>query len=492
MACRFPGAQNLTEFWQNLLEGRDTIRALSDQELSPEVPQEVRNDPRYVRAAGLIDQPYAMDAAFFDIKPMEARLTDPQQRVLLETSWDALENAGHGPGSYAGRTAVFAGTEDNTYYKTEISPFPEAEARAGRFSVMTGNEKDFSAMRVAHKLDLRGPAVSVNTACSTSLVAVVMACKSLRSGECDLALAGGAAVHFPTPEGYYFQEGGVFSSDGHCRPFDQDAQGTVFTDGVGVVVLKRVEDAIRDRNTIFAVIRGGAVNSDGANRASFSAPSVSGQASCIAEALRDAGVDPATIGYVEAHGTATPVGDPIELEGLRQAFGKQSGRRQYCGLGSVKSNIGHTTTAAGVAGLIKAALALKNGVIPPSLHYRRPNPALDIENSPFYVVDRKTDWPPGPAPRRAGVSSFGIGGTNSHVVLQEPPAMSPAPSPAIDRPFEILPVSARTATQRDALLQSLSSRDPTPCAGSGLHIAAWSLTFPAPGCGDPPAAMARR
>jgi len=455
MACRFPGAGNVTQFWQNLVDGRDSIRALSDEEISPAVPEPIRADPRYVRAAGLIDQPFAMDAAFFDIKPMEARLVDPQHRVLLETSWEALENAGHGPGSFAGRAAVFAGTEDNSYYKTEIVPYPEAEARAGRLSVMTGNEKDFVAMRIAHKLDLRGPAVSVHTACSTSLVAVIMACKSLRNGECDLALAGGATVHFPTPEGYYFQEGGIFSSDGHCRPFDAAAEGTVFTDGVGVVVLKRLDEAVRDRNTIYAVIKGGAINNDGAAKISFSAPSVSGQASCIADALRDAGVEASSIGYVEAHGTATPVGDPIEVEGLRQAFALQSGPRQFCGLGSVKSNIGHTTAAAGVASLIKTALALQNGLIPASLYYRRPNPALDLENSPFYVVDQNRPWPRAAAPRRAGVSSFGIGGTNAHLILEEaPPPPPPTPS---TRPFEILPVSARTASQRDRLLQTLDA-----------------------------------
>jgi acyl transferase domain-containing protein len=455
MACRFPGANSVTEFWQNLIEGRDSIRALSDEEISPAVPAPMRSDPRYVRAAGLLERPFAMDAAFFDIKPMEARLTDPQHRVLLETSFEALENAGHGPGSFAGRTAVFAGTEDNSYYKTEIVPYPEAEARAGRFSVMTGNEKDFVAMRIAHKLDLRGPAVSVHTACSTSLVAVIMACKSLRNGECDMALAGGASVHFPTPEGYYYQEGGVFSADGHCRPFDKEAQGTVFTDGVGVVVLKRLADAQRDGNTIFAVVKGGAINNDGAAKISFSAPSVSGQAACIAEALRDAAVAPETIGYVEAHGTATPVGDPIEVEGLRQAFGPLAGRRQFCGLGSVKSNIGHTTAAAGVASLIKTALALRNGLIPASLHFHAPNPALDLENSPFFVVDRNTAWQRGATPRRAGVSSFGIGGTNAHLVLEEPPAAAEQAADATPRPFEILPVSSRTAAQRDSLLQSL-------------------------------------
>ena len=457
MACRFPGAKNLDEFWANLLDGRDTITLLKSEELSPDVPAELRNDSRYVRAAGLIDQPYAMDAEFFDINPMEAKLRDPQQRILLETAWQALEHAGEGVGSLPSRTAVYAGTEDNSYYKKEIAPFPEAENRAGRFAIMTGNEKDYVAMHIAHKLNLKGPAVSVHTACSTSLVAVIMACKSLRYGECDLALAGGATVHFPTPEGYYYQEGGVFSSDGHCRPFDQAAQGTIFTDGVGVVVLKRVEDAIRDKNTIFAVIKGTAINSDGGEKASFSAPSVAGQANCIRDALTDAGVDAGTIQYVEAHGTATPVGDPIEVQGLRQAFSSRndSARLQYCGLGSVKSNIGHTTAAAGVASLIKTALALRHGVIPATAHFLSPNPGLDLENSPFYVVGSKLDWPRGEPRRRAGVSSFGIGGTNSHVVLEEAPSIVEA-ARSSERPFEIWPVSAKSAPQRDRLVTDLS------------------------------------
>lgn len=455
MACRFPGANSVEEFWNNLVEGKDTIQHLSPDQLSPEVPAELRNDPRYVRARGLIDQPYAMDASFFDIGPMEAKLIDPQQRVLLEVAYQALEHAAHGPGTIEGRTAVYAGIEDNTYYKTEIAPFPEAEKRAGHFSIMTGNEKDYVAMRIAHKLNLKGPAVSVHTACSTSLVAVIMACKSLRYGECDMALAGGASVHFPTHDGYYFQEGGVFSSDGSCRPFDKDAEGTIFTDGAGIVVLKRLNDAIRDRNTIHAVIKGGAINSDGGDKASFSAPSIAGQATCIIDALRDAGVDPVTIQYVEAHGTATPMGDPIELEALRQAFRKSTQKTQFCGLGSVKSNIGHTTAAAGVASLIKLALSFKNGFLPPTLHYKSPNPGLDIENSPFYVVSQLTEWKPQATPRRAGLSSFGIGGTNSHLILEEAPAAEAFKRPEVVRPVEIFPVSGKTPAQRDQLLAAL-------------------------------------
>lgn len=457
MACRFPGARNIEEFWANLLDGRDTIRQIDDAELSPEVPATLRDDPRYVRACGLIDDPYGFDAEFFAVNPMEAKLTDPQQRVLLEVSWHALEHAGETPGGANDLTAVFAGVEDNSYYRAEIVPFPEAEARAGRFPVMTGNEKDYVAMRIAHKLNLKGPAVSVHTACSTSLVAVIMACKSLRLHECDRALAGGASVHFPTPEGYYYQEGGVFSSDGHCRPFDKDAQGTNFTDGAGMVVLKRVEDAVRDGNTIFAVIKGGAINSDGGDKVSFSAPSIAGQAACIRAALADADVDAGTLQFVEAHGTATPVGDPIEMEALRQAFaGRQDpARLRYCGIGSVKSNIGHTTAAAGVASLIKTALALRHGVIPATVHFRAPNPGLNIDDSPFFVVGEKMDWPAAESRRRAGISSFGIGGTNSHLIVEEAPPVTPAA--AQERPFEIWPVSARVAAHCRRQLDALSN-----------------------------------
>ena len=467
MACRFPGANTVDEFWKNLIEGRDSIEFLSPEQLSPEVSEELRNDPRYVRARGMIDKPYEMDAAFFDIGPMEAKLIDPQQRVLLETAFEALENAGHGPGSFGGRAAVFAGIEDNTYYKTEIAPFPEAEKRAGRFSVMTGNEKDFVAMRIAHKLNLKGPAVSVHTACSTSLVAVIMACKSLRQGECDMALAGGASVHFPTHDGYYFQEGGVFSPDGHCRPFDKDAQGTIFTDGAGIVVLRRLKDAIRDRDNVIAVIKGGAINNDGGDKLSFSAPSISGQSSCVIDAMADAGVDAGTLQFVEAHGTATPMGDPIEVEALRQAFRTNTQKQQFCGLGSVKSNIGHTTAAAGVASLIKTALALQNRKIPPTIHYKSPNPEIRIEDSPFYVVSRLTDWKRQQTPRRAGVSSFGIGGTNSHVILEEAPEEALAIETALgsettSRPFEIFPVSAKTPTARDRLLADLGALQVNP------------------------------
>lgn len=465
MAGRFPGANHVQDFWKNLIEGKDSISKFSKEQMSSEIPSELKDDPRYVCAAGVLDQPFGMDAAFFGISPSEAKLMDPQQRVLLETAWSALEDAGYSPQhEITERTGIYAGVEDNTYYRTEIQAFPDAEKRAGRFSVMTGNEKDFVALKIAHQLNLKGPAISVHTACSTSLVAVIMACRSLRSGDCDMALAGGASVHFPTPEGYYFQEGGIFSPDGCCRPFDRNAQGTVFTDGSGVVVLKRLSDAIRDKDHIYAVIKGGSINNDGADKASFSAPSVSGQSKCIANALRDSGVDPNTIQYVEAHGTATPVGDPIEVQGLRQAFAPYVSKKQFCGLGSVKSNIGHTTTAAGVISLIKTTLALKNEILPASLYFSEPNPDLDLENSPFYICGTQRPWPRGKEVRRAGVSSFGIGGTNAHVILEEAPVvlkktMGVAQMGQI-RPFEILPVSAKSAQTRDEFMNRFANPNP--------------------------------
>ena len=465
MACRFPGARNVDEFWANLLDGKESISHLSEDELSLQVPAELRQDPLYVRAAGLIEKPFGLDAGFFGISPMEAKVTDPQHRVLLETAWHALEHAGEAGGERFGRTAVYAGVEDNSYYKSEIAPFPEAERKAGDIWLSTSNEKDYVAPKIAFKLNLRGPAISVQTACSTSLVATIMACRSLKEGDCDMALAGGASVHFPTPKGYYFQQGGTFSHDGRCRPFDKDADGTIFTDGVAVVVLKRLADALKDGNTVYAVIKGGAINNDGADRMSFTFPSIQGQTDCIAAALRNANVDAGTIQYVEAHGTATPIGDPIELDGLRQAYATRSdpSRLQYCGIGSVKSNIGHTEAAAGVASLIKTALALHHGVLPPTINFREPNPKLRLEESPFYIADTRRDWPAGQHVRRAGVSSFGFGGTNSHVILEEAPALvQPSVSAANTRPFEIWPVSAKSAPQRDALVASLLTEAQLP------------------------------
>ncbi len=416
MAGRFPGARSVEELWRNLCDGKEGITFFGAEALDPSIPAEERKDPAYVRARGVLDDVDMFDAAFFGINPKEAEIMDPQQRLFLETCWDALERAGYPPDSFPGSIGVFGGMYNATYYQKHVVTRPDLIEKVGVFQTMVANEKDYVATRVAHKLNLTGPAISVHTACSTSLVAICQAFDSLRNGHCDLALAGGASITCPPRSGYLYQEGGMLSADGHTRAFDADAQGTVFSDGVAVVLLKRLRDAIADQDTIYGVIRGAAVNNDGAKKASFTAPSVVGQATVIATAQAVAGVDPRTISYVETHGTATPLGDPIEVEGLTRAFRAKTQDTGFCAIGSVKSNLGHLVIAAGATGLIKTALALTEKRIPPSLHYQAANPKIDFKATPFYVNTRLAEWPAGPTPRRAGVSAFGVGGTNAHVV----------------------------------------------------------------------------
>lgn len=443
MAARFPGANDVDAFWKNLVDGVDSIRHFAPHELDPSLPESVTSDPRYVPARGVIDGIDRFDPAFFGIAPYEAELIDPQQRFLLELSVHALEHAGHAPHTF--RTdetvGVFAGTHNNSYYLRNVRENPALMERVGELSAMVANEKDYVASRIAHRLSLTGPAIDIQTACSTSLVAVVQAFHALRNNSCDYALAGGAALTVPTNSGHIYQEGSALSADGHCRPFSRNATGTTFSDGAGVVVLRRLSDAQRDGDTIYAVIRGGAVNNDGGSRSSFTAPSISGQAAVILAAQESAGISARSIGYLEAHGTATPLGDPIEVEALRQAFSQSTGDCGFCGIGSVKSNIGHTTAAAGVAGLIKTALALHRERIPPTLHFDEPNPAIDFARTPFFVEAAGREWKRGPEARRAAVSSFGFGGTNAHVILEEAPAESPAPG---QDDAELLVFSART------------------------------------------------
>ncbi len=343
----------------------------------------------------------------------------------METAWQALEHAGNVPGQFSGSIGVFAGAHNNTY-ATLLARRPDLVAQLGEFQTMLANEKDYLATRTAYALNLKGPALSINTACSTSLVAVVQAAHALWAGQCDLALAGGATVVCPQETGYIAQDGGMLSPDGHCRPFDADAQGTLFSNGVGVVAMKRLEDAIADGDTIYAVLRGAAINNDGAGKMSFTAPAVDGQAEVIAMAQAMAGFAPDSISYVEAHGTATPLGDPVEVEALTQAFRTGTNKTQFCAIGSVKGNLGHLVSAAGVAGLIKTCLALHYEKLPATLHLRVPNPRINWEKSPFFVVDRLTSWPRSTVPRRAAVSSFGVGGTNAHVVLEEAPVAQAA------------------------------------------------------------------
>ena len=450
MAGRFPGAKNLDEFWHNLRAGVESITLFSDEQLhaSGVSPVTLQN-PDYVKAAGVLDDIELFDAPFFNFTPREAEVTDPQQRFFLECAWQALENAGYVGERFNGSIAVYAGASLSGYM-FRLYERRELLDSFGGFRALLGNDKDYLPNWVSYKLDLKGPSVSVQTGCSTALVAIHLACQSLLNYQCDMALAGGVTVSVPHQIGYLHQPGGIQSPDGHCRAFDAKAEGVVSGNGVGIVVLKRLEDAIADRDYIHAVIRGSAVNNDGALKVGFTAPSVQGQAEVIALAQAIARVKPEDITYVEAHGSATPIGDPIEISALTRAF--KLAQKNVCAVGSVKTNIGHADAAAGAAGLIKTVLALQNKIIPPSLHFNHPNPQIDFANSPFYVNSEPVAWPCGRVPRVAGVSSFGIGGTNAHVIVEE--AMPP-PSVASARPWHLLVLSARTSTALETVTDNL-------------------------------------
>jgi len=462
MSGRFPGAADLYEYWSLLREGREGISFFTDDELEL-VPSSVgMDDPRHVRAKGILQGVELFDAPFFNVPAREATWMDPQHRIFLECCWWALEDAGYDVERYPGAVSLYAGVNFNSYLLSRIDRLRQAGG-ADHFQIMLGNEKDHLATRVAYKLGLRGESISVQTSCSTSLVAVHMACQSILSGQSDMAMAGGVSLRLPQKAGYRYTEGLVASPDGHCRAFDEQAKGTVAGEGVGVVVLKALPDALRDGDHVYAVIRGSAINNDGHAKVGYTAPGVSGQAEVIAKALAMADVDPDTIGFVEAHGTGTPLGDPIEVEALTRTYRRHTQRSGYCALGSVKSNIGHLDTAAGVAGLMKAVLALRNRQIPPTLHFERPNPALRLEESPFYVNRALQPWPEAAGhPRRSGVSSFGIGGTNVHLVLQEAPERrteTEAPAP------RLFTLSARTPTalrQAASDLRGHLERHPVP------------------------------
>ena len=466
MAGRFPGARNVDAFWQNIVGGVESITRFADCELVLPPPPDAGS--AFVNARGVVKDAEWFDAGFFNINAREAATLDPQHRVFLECAWEALENAGCDPEQYKGLIGVWAGSSLNSYLLYNLctdKAYLErlvAGYQQGESADFLGNEKDFVATRVSYKLNLRGPSLTVQSACSTSLVAVAQACQALLGYQTDIALAGGVAISFPQERGYVYQEGAIASADGHNRTFDADAQGTVFGSGAGIVVLKRLEDAVADRNEIYAVIKGVALNNDGAAKVSYTAPSVDGQAEVIMMAQAVAGVEPESISYVEAHGTATPLGDPIEVAGLTQAFRAGTTRTGepatgYCALGSVKTNVGHLETASGVAALIKTALSLKHKVLPPSLHFRAPNPKIDFANSPFYVNTQLADWPAGESglPRRAGVSSFGVGGTNAHAVLEEAPA--PERRAPAARDWQLLVLSARSAPALDAATRNLST-----------------------------------
>ncbi|GAA2898270.1 hypothetical protein GCM10010517_63360 [Streptosporangium fragile] len=450
MALRVPGARTPEDFWRNLRGGVESIKTFTEEELLADgaAPEEIAH-PDYVPAFGALDDMAGFDARFFGLSPREAQMLDPQHRLFLECAWEALEHAGHPSDATEAVTGVYAGVGENSYFLNNLLPNGDLVARVGAFQTSIGNDKDFVPTRVSYKLNLRGPSVSVQTGCSTSLVAVHLACQALISGECDIALAGGATV-VARPRGYRFEQGGIMSPDGHCRAFDEGAAGTVPGSGVGVVVLKRLADAVADGDVIHAVVRGSAVNNDGARKVGFTAPSVEGQADVITEALAVAEVDPSTVSYVEAHGTGTPLGDPIEVAALKSVFGGAGSHR--CALGSVKTNIGHLDTAAGVVGMIKTILALKAREIPPSLHVTRPHPRLGLEDGPFHVNTSLTPWRGDVL--RAGVSSFGIGGTNAHVVLEEAPERAAA---APGRRTHVLPVSAATPTALETAAAELAA-----------------------------------
>ncbi|WP_316814876.1 polyketide synthase [Pedobacter nyackensis] len=422
MAGRFPGADNINELWDVLTEGKETTKFFDYEELDKQIPDEEKNNKDYVRARGVINNPEWFDAELFDVTPTVAKLMDPQQRVFLEICREVLETTGHLSSQYDGITGVFSGSGTNDYYINNLLSNPDEIAKIGNIQVFTLNEKDYLSSRVAYHLDLKGPAVSVYSACSTSLLAIAQAVTAIRNNQCDSAIAGGISITTPVNSGHLYEEGAIFTDDGHCRPFDALGKGTVFSDGAAVVLLKDLELAKKDGDEIFAVIKGIGINNDGALKTSFTAPSTIGQAKVVAMAIHDAGIKPESISYIEAHGTATPIGDPIEIEGLKLAFGHQT-KKQYCAIGSLKSNMGHLTHAAGAAGLIKTTLALYHKKIPASINYSQPNPNIDFVNSPFIVNDKLIDWQ-SDVNRIAGVSSFGIGGTNVHTILEEYPSAS--------------------------------------------------------------------
>jgi acyl transferase domain-containing protein len=452
---RFPKANSVTEFWENLQNGVESIRQVSEQELELSgVASNLFNDANYVKATSTIDNFDLFDANFFGINPREAEYMDPQNRLFLECAWESLEIAGYDPERYTGLIGVYAGSSENTYLINHL-------AQIGKAQITDGGCRGFLATGTSYKLNLKGPSLYIQTFCSTSMVAIHLACQSLLNEECDMALAGGVSVRIPHHIGYLYGEGGITSPDGHCRAFDADAQGTIFGSGVGIVVLKRLEDAIADHDHIEAVIKGSAINNDGSLKVSFAAPSVDGQSEAIAEALAIADINPETITYVEAHGTGTNIGDPVEIMALTQAFQSYTQKRGFCAIGSLKSNIGHLDAAAGVASLIKTVLALKHKKIPPTLHVKTPNPKIDFPNTPFYVNTCLKDWiTPNGTPRRAGVSSLGVGGTNAHVIVEEFPQIDQVEQ--IDqierssRSHQLLLLSAKSLAALERATQNLA------------------------------------
>jgi acyl transferase domain-containing protein/SAM-dependent methyltransferase len=454
MRGRFPGADDLDTYWRNLADGVESIATLSQEDMrAAGVPDHVSRLPGYVNASPVLERIDEFDAEFFGFSARDASLTDPQHRLFLETCWEALEDAGYDPATYPGAIGLFGGCELSSYLY-QLYQHRDSLQYLDGMQLMVTNDKDHLCTQASYRLDLRGPSIVVQTTCSTSLVAVSLACESLHVGRSDMALAGGVTVRVPQRGGYFYTAGSILSPDGHCRPFDANAQGTVVGSGVGLVVLKRLSDAIAAGDCVRAVILGAGLNNDGHDKVGYTAPSFQGQAAAIRAAHAMAGVAPESIGYVEAHGTGTILGDPIEVAALNEVFGAGTDRRGFCGIGSAKSNFGHLSCAAGVAGLIKTVLVLEHGAIPPTVHYRSPNPAIDFASGPFYVTTHLQRWERNGTPRRAGVSSFGVGGTNAHLVLEE------APSPRVPterRSHQLVVLSARSRAALDEATRRLGS-----------------------------------
>ena len=470
MVGTFPGANSIADFWRNLKGGIDSISHFTREELLDSgITSRTLDNPDYVMARGYIEGIEHFDASFFGYSPREAELMDPQHRIFLEHAWHALEAAGYAPDLYEGYIGVFAGAANNSYLMNNLASHYKGDM-ATLVQVDIDNDKDHLTTRVAYKLNLKGPAVSVQTTCSTSLVAVCLAVESLLAGACDIALAGGVSIAIPKKRGYVYRKGGIASPDGKCRTFDAKARGTVFSSGVGIVTLKRLEDALADGDSIWAVIKGAAINNDGALKVGYTAPSIQGQTDVITRALTSAAIRPDQIGYLEAHGTATELGDPIEMAALNQSFLGTAEQRHFCAIGSVKTNVGHLNNAAGIAGLIKAIMCVKEGVLVPTLHFEEPNPAIDFANSAFYVNTQLKPWPSHQCQRRAGVSSFGIGGTNAHVIVEEPPLPLPSQS---HRQWRVVPVSARSSASLAQSIQNLRER----LANSGAEISAPDVAY---------------
>ncbi len=478
MAGRFPMAANVGEFWANLVAGRDCFREFSVDELvAAGLPREVATLPNYVRRSPVLEKPAEFDAPLFGFSPKEAECIDPQHRLLMECAWEVFDHAGHDPHRFDGAIGIWAGCSPSNYFLKNILSHAGHFEALSNFNTIVGNDKDYLVSRIAYKFNLRGPAVVVQSECSTSLVAVHNACQALLTYQCDMALAGGVSLQFPRAPGYVFNEGEIFSSDGICRTFDKNANGTVLGEGCGLVALRRLEDAIAAGDRILAVIRGSAINNDGAARAGYTAPGVVGQSELIAMAQAVAAVDAGDLSYIEAHGTGTHLGDPIEVAALTKAFRQTTTDIGFCGLGAVKPNIGHLDVAAGIAGLIKTICALQHRQLPGTLHFTAPNPELGLATSPFYVVDRLMDWQPRHGRRIAGVSSFGLGGTNAHVILEEYNGPAPAAITSGRPDWRLLPVSAATASALQTARHNLAKHLETAGANATLDTVVSTLSM---------------